>query len=106
MCEQMVDCMFFCRFKEAFLLDCDVILHKDPAYMFEAPLYKERGNYFWDDIYGYGMVKDEVYEYVGGCPQRALDLSCCCCLPLWPPHPAAPVSCYWDSGMVPQVRLL
>lgn len=53
------------RFKEVLLLDCDVVLRKDPAYMFDAPLYKERGNYFWGDIYGYGMVKDEVFEYVG-----------------------------------------
>lgn len=53
------------RFKEAFLLDCDVVLRKDPAYMFDAPLYKERGNYFWDDIYGTGMVNEAVFEYVG-----------------------------------------
>jgi hypothetical protein len=53
------------RFKEAFLLDCDVILRRDPAFMFDAPLFRERGNYFWGDIYGVGMVKDEVFKYVG-----------------------------------------
>lgn len=53
------------RFKEAFLLDCDVILRRDPAFMFDAPLFRERGNYFWGDIYGTGMVKDEVFPYVG-----------------------------------------
>lgn len=54
-----------CRFKEAMLLDCDVVLRRDPAYMFDAPRYKERGNYFWGDIYGAGMVNDAVFEYVG-----------------------------------------
>jgi hypothetical protein len=54
------------RFKEAFLLDCDVILRRDPAFMFDAPLFRERGNYFWGDIYGTGMVKAEVFAYVGG----------------------------------------
>ncbi|WIA31646.1 hypothetical protein OEZ86_002526 [Tetradesmus obliquus] len=53
------------KFKEAFLLDCDVILRRDPAFMFDAPLFRERGNYFWGDIYGTGMVKDEVFPYVG-----------------------------------------
>eukprot|EP00882_Tetradesmus_deserticola_P030000 GHRQ01033651.1.p3 GENE.GHRQ01033651.1~~GHRQ01033651.1.p3 ORF type:complete len:218 (+),score=91.79 GHRQ01033651.1:1480-2133(+) len=53
------------KFKEAFLLDCDVVLRRDPAYMFDAPLFRERGNYFWSDIYGTGMVKDEVFPYVG-----------------------------------------
>jgi hypothetical protein len=33
--------------------------------MFDAPLFRERGNYFWGDIYGVGMVKDEVFAYVG-----------------------------------------
>jgi hypothetical protein len=58
-------CTHPCRFKEAFLLDCDVILRRDPAFMFDAPLFRERGNYFWGDIYGVGMVKDEVFAYVG-----------------------------------------
>eukprot|EP00775_Hariotina_reticulata_P006257 gene6257-6495_t len=53
------------RFKEVMLLDCDVVLMRDPAYMFEAPQYKILGNYFWDDIYGAGMFKEELFDYVG-----------------------------------------
>jgi hypothetical protein len=53
------------RFKEALLLDCDVVPMRDPTYMFEAPEFRQSGNYFWGDIYGEGMFKDEAFDYVG-----------------------------------------
>ncbi|KAI8472516.1 MAG: mannosyltransferase putative-domain-containing protein [Monoraphidium minutum] len=53
------------RFKQALLLDCDVVLAKDPEYMFDTPEFVEYGNLFWADIYSDGMVKKEAYDYVG-----------------------------------------
>lgn len=47
------------------LLDCDVVLMRDPAYIFDAPHYQTLGNYFWDDIYGVGMFNEELFDYVG-----------------------------------------
>jgi hypothetical protein len=57
------------RFKEVLLLDCDVVPMRDPSYMFDAPEFRKNGNYFWGDIYGEGMFKDEAFDYVGmwGC---------------------------------------
>lgn len=40
------------RFKEVLLLDCDVVPMRDPSYMFDAPEFRQAGNYFWGDIYG------------------------------------------------------
>jgi hypothetical protein len=34
------------------LLDCDVVAMRDPSYMFDAPEFRQAGNYFWGDIYG------------------------------------------------------
>ena len=47
------------------MLDCDVVLMRDPAYMFDAPEFRQSGNYFWGDIYGEGMFKDDAFDYVG-----------------------------------------
>jgi hypothetical protein len=33
--------------------------------MFDAPEFRQSGNYFWGDIYGEGMFKDEAFDYVG-----------------------------------------
>lgn len=52
-------------FKQALLLDCDVVLMRDPSYLFDAPEFVASGNSFWGDIYGDGMFKDEAYGYVG-----------------------------------------
>ena len=37
-------------FKQALLLDCDVVLASDPASLFDAPGFKALGNYFWADM--------------------------------------------------------
>lgn len=47
------------------MLDCDVVPMRDPSYMFDAPDFRQAGNYFWGDIYGEGMFKDEAFDYVG-----------------------------------------
>jgi hypothetical protein len=63
----MVPCVFAvaARFKEVLLLDCDVVPMRDPTYMFDAPEFRQNGNYFWGDIYGEGMFKDEAFDYIG-----------------------------------------
>ncbi|GBF90801.1 hypothetical protein Rsub_03102 [Raphidocelis subcapitata] len=53
------------KFKHALLLDCDMQLLRDPAYLFDSPEYRAFGNLFWGDIYSEGMVRDEAYDYVG-----------------------------------------
>ena len=53
------------RFKHALLLDCDMQLLRDPAYLFDSPEYRAFGNLFWGDIYSEGMVRDEAYDSVG-----------------------------------------
>jgi len=72
------------------LLDCDVVLMRDPAYMFDAPQYKALGNYFWDDIYGSGMFKEELFDYVGELP-----------MPL-----TAPLLLPWHSSMYGTLHIL
>ena len=52
-------------FKQALLLDCDVVLASDPAPIFDAPGFKALGNYFWADIYGDGMFDDAAYAWAG-----------------------------------------
>lgn len=56
-----------CRFQEVLLLDCDVVLMRDPAYLFDTPGFKAQGNYFWSDIYNEGMFQDKAFGYVGKC---------------------------------------
>jgi hypothetical protein len=53
------------RFKEAMLLDCDVVLARDPDIMFSSQGYRQYGNSFWGDIYGEGMFQDKAFGYVG-----------------------------------------
>ncbi len=54
-----------CSFKQALLLDCDMVLRKDPRYIFDDALFKERGNLLWGDIYGAGMFRDDVFDFLG-----------------------------------------
>ncbi len=39
-----------CRFREVLLLDADNVPVRDPAFLFEAPKYREAGCVFWPDI--------------------------------------------------------
>lgn len=47
------------------LLDCDVILARDPTFMFSSPGFVKHGNWFWGDVWGEGLFDDKVFEYVG-----------------------------------------
>lgn len=62
------------RFKEALLLDCDVVLMRDPAYLFDAPEYRASGNLLWGDIYGEGMFQDKAFDYIGARESCVLSL--------------------------------
>jgi alpha 1,2-mannosyltransferase len=59
----LVCCVF--RFQQVLLLDCDVILAKDPTFMFDSPGFVKHGNWFWGDVWGTGLIKDKVFSYVG-----------------------------------------
>lgn len=63
---RLADAVFWqYRFKEVLLLDCDVVPMRDPTYLFDSPEFRQQGNYFWGDIYGEGMFKDESLDYIG-----------------------------------------
>jgi hypothetical protein len=40
-------------------------LARDPAFLFDTPVFKEFGNIFWGDIYNESLVNIKAYDYVG-----------------------------------------
>jgi len=63
------------RFKRVLLLDCDVILLRDPRALFFGRGFAERGAWLWPDIYGQGMVQEAAYALSGlnATASRAVD---------------------------------
>jgi len=59
-----VAALLHCSFQEVLLLDADNLPLADPTYLFDDPLYRQRGNLFWPDYWS-NWVNDEVYPFLG-----------------------------------------
>lgn len=59
-----VAALLYCSFQEVLLLDADNLPLADPTYLFQDPLYRQRGNLFWPDYWS-TWVNDEVYPFLG-----------------------------------------